>query len=39
MRGMRERAALIGASLEIRNSEPGAEVRLQVPAEVAAWSR
>jgi two-component system sensor histidine kinase UhpB len=39
MRGMRERAALIGASLEIRNIEPGTEVRLRVPAEVAVWSR
>jgi two-component system sensor histidine kinase UhpB len=36
MRGMRERASLIGASLEIRNGDPGAEVRLNVPAEVAA---
>lgn len=39
LRGMRERAALIGASLEVRNGHPGAEVRLQVPAEVAVWSR
>jgi two-component system, NarL family, sensor histidine kinase UhpB len=39
MRGMRERAALIGATLEVRNTDPGVEVRLQVPAEVAAWSR
>lgn len=33
MRGMRERAALIGASLEIHNRsrEPGCEVRLEVP--------
>jgi two-component system sensor histidine kinase UhpB len=33
MRGMRERATLIGATLEIRNlpSEPGCEVRLEVP--------
>jgi two-component system sensor histidine kinase UhpB len=33
MRGMLERATLIGASLEIRNppSEPGCEVRLEVP--------
>jgi two-component system sensor histidine kinase UhpB len=36
MRGMRERAALIGALLEIRDSDPGTEVRLQVPAEVSA---
>jgi two-component system, NarL family, sensor histidine kinase UhpB len=35
MRGMRERAALIGASLEIRNRQSGGgcEVRLDVPAE------
>jgi two-component system sensor histidine kinase UhpB len=39
IRGMRERAALIGGLLEIRNSDPGAEVRLHVPAEVAVWSR
>jgi two-component system sensor histidine kinase UhpB len=39
IRGMRERAALVGASLEVRNGVSGAEVRLQVPAEVAAWSR
>jgi two-component system, NarL family, sensor histidine kinase UhpB len=39
MRGMRERAALIGASLEVRDGDPGAEVRLRVPAEVALWSR
>ena len=39
MRGMRERAALIGATLEVRNTDPGTEVRLQVPEEVAAWSR
>jgi two-component system, NarL family, sensor histidine kinase UhpB len=33
IRGMRERATLIGASLEIRNltPEPGCEVRLEVP--------
>jgi two-component system sensor histidine kinase UhpB len=35
MRGMRERAALIGALLEIRSADPGTEVRLQVPAEVS----
>jgi two-component system sensor histidine kinase UhpB len=37
IRGMRERAALIGASLEVRNSDPGpgTEVRLDVPVEVA----
>jgi two-component system sensor histidine kinase UhpB len=36
MRGMRERAALIGASLEVGESDrtPGAQVRLRVPAEV-----
>jgi two-component system sensor histidine kinase UhpB len=39
IRGMRERAALVGASLEVRNAGSGAEVRLQVPTEVAAWSR
>jgi two-component system sensor histidine kinase UhpB len=38
MRGMRERAALIGASLQIRNTDPGTEVRLKVPGQVAAWS-
>jgi two-component system, NarL family, sensor histidine kinase UhpB len=38
MRGMRERAALIGASLEIRNrlSGSGCEVRLEVPLDHAA---
>lgn len=38
IRGMRERAALIGATLEIRNSDdgPGAELRLSVPIEVEA---
>jgi two-component system, NarL family, sensor histidine kinase UhpB len=37
MRGMRERAALIGARLEIRNrpSESGCEVRLEVPLDPA----
>jgi two-component system sensor histidine kinase UhpB len=36
MRGMRERATLIGAELEIsnRHSGPGCEVRLEVPLEV-----
>jgi two-component system, NarL family, sensor histidine kinase UhpB len=36
IRGMRERAGLIGATLEIgeRHPGPGAEVRLQVPVEV-----
>lgn len=36
IRGMRERAALIGATLEIRGAEPGpgTQVRLQVPVEV-----
>jgi two-component system, NarL family, sensor histidine kinase UhpB len=36
IRGMRERAALIGATLEIRDSgdPPGAELRLFVPIEV-----
>ena len=31
IRGMRERAGLIGAVLEIRNADPGVEVRLEVP--------
>jgi two-component system sensor histidine kinase UhpB len=31
IRGMRERAALIGATLELRNCQPGTEVRLRVP--------
>ena len=37
IRGMRERAGLIGATLEIRERHPGpgAEVRLEVPVEVA----
>ena len=37
MRGMRERAGLVGAGLEIDNAirGPGAEVRLRVPIEVA----
>jgi two-component system sensor histidine kinase UhpB len=39
IRGMRERASLIGASLEIGSSDAGAEVRLTLPAEAAAWSR
>lgn len=36
MRGMRERAGLIGAALEIQDAHPGpgAEVRLRVPIEV-----
>ena len=36
IRGMRERAALIGAELELhsRKDAPGTEVRLQVPVEV-----
>jgi two-component system sensor histidine kinase UhpB len=35
MRGMRERAALVGASLEIHDADtrPGTEVRLHVPVE------
>jgi two-component system sensor histidine kinase UhpB len=36
IRGMRERAALIGATLDIRNADPGTEVRLRAPVEVAA---
>jgi len=37
MRGMRERAALIGSSLEIRNrrGQPGCEVGVAVPLEEA----
>ena len=37
IRGMRERAGLIGATLEIRERDPapGVEVRLEVPVEVA----
>lgn len=38
IRGMRERAGLVGAALEVRNAtpSPGAEVRLRVPVGVAA---
>jgi two-component system, NarL family, sensor histidine kinase UhpB len=32
IRGMRERAALIGATLEVRDAKPGTEVELRVPA-------
>jgi two-component system sensor histidine kinase UhpB len=41
MRGMRERASLVGACLEIHNASPGpgAEVRLRAPVRGAAWSR
>ncbi|MGH2877913.1 MAG: sensor histidine kinase [Solirubrobacteraceae bacterium] len=41
MRGMRERAALIGASLSIRNADgaTGCEVRLEVPVEGTALAR
>jgi two-component system, NarL family, sensor histidine kinase UhpB len=31
IRGMRERAGLIGAAVEVRDAQPGTEVRLQVP--------
>jgi two-component system, NarL family, sensor histidine kinase UhpB len=31
IRGMRERAVLIGAAVEVRDAQPGTEVRLQVP--------
>jgi two-component system sensor histidine kinase UhpB len=36
IRGMRERAALIGARLEVRNADPGpgTEVRLEVPLDL-----
>jgi two-component system sensor histidine kinase UhpB len=33
IRGMRERAALVGATLDVRNENPGAEVRLTVPLD------
>lgn len=33
IRGMRERAALIGAAVEVRDAGPGTEVRLRVPIE------
>lgn len=33
IRGMRERAALIGAVVEVRDVRPGTEVRLRVPVE------
>jgi signal transduction histidine kinase len=38
MRGMRERATLIGGGLQIRNlgSDVGCEVRLDVPLETSA---
>jgi two-component system sensor histidine kinase UhpB len=38
IRGMRERAGLVGATLEVRNRDPGpgAEVLLRVPISVAA---
>ncbi len=36
IRGMRERAGLIGAGVEVHNARPGTEVRLQVPVEEAA---
>jgi two-component system sensor histidine kinase UhpB len=41
IRGMRERAALIGATVEIRTATPGpgTEVRLVVPLKVSTWSR
>ncbi len=35
IRGMRERAALIGAVVEVRNAHPGTEVCLRVPIEEA----
>jgi two-component system, NarL family, sensor histidine kinase UhpB len=40
IRGMRERAALVGATLELgnRTPAPGCEVRLQVSTRNAAWS-
>jgi two-component system, NarL family, sensor histidine kinase UhpB len=33
IRGMRERAGLIGAAVEVRDAHPGTEVRLRVPIE------
>jgi two-component system, NarL family, sensor histidine kinase UhpB len=33
IRGMRERAGLIGAAVEVRHARPGTEVRLRVPIE------
>jgi two-component system, NarL family, sensor histidine kinase UhpB len=33
IRGMRERAGLIGAAIEVRDARPGTEVRLRVPIE------
>src|SRR5205085_3034315 len=41
IRGMRERATLIGATLQIRGTDvgPGTEVRLRVPVAVGAWPR
>jgi two-component system sensor histidine kinase UhpB len=33
IRGMRERAGLIGAAIEVRDARPGTEVRLGVPIE------
>jgi two-component system, NarL family, sensor histidine kinase UhpB len=36
MRGMRERAALVGATLEIEDAHPGTEVRLRVPIGAGA---
>jgi two-component system sensor histidine kinase UhpB len=40
VRGMHERAGLIGATVEVHNAEvgAGAEVCLRVPVEVAVWS-
>ena len=36
IRGMRERAGLIGAAVEVRDAGPGTEVRLQVPVQEPA---
>jgi two-component system, NarL family, sensor histidine kinase UhpB len=36
IRGMRERASLIGAAVEVRDARPGTEVRLQVSVQAPA---
>jgi two-component system, NarL family, sensor histidine kinase UhpB len=36
IRGMRERAGLIGAAVEVHDARPGTEVRLQVPVQEPA---
>ena len=39
IRGMRERAGLIGAAIEVRDGRPGTEVCLRLPIEDAGWMR